>query len=284
MNDLLVEFRELPILARIPIIATLAVVAHLVVRAIKSGSDRMLAPADAPSTQAARRAVARSHPKIATVTSLLVSALTFLIYFAAVGLILREIGVDPTAYFATATVLGLAIGFGAQSLVQDVIVGLTLIFTDAMDIGDVVEVPGQVGRVQEIGLRFTTLVNFRGQQIYIPNRSIVLISRYRGGVVRAYVDVQIPDAADPAEVAGLAERIARGMRSQHPAVIISDPEVFGVRRAEPGGWRYVRVKFRIWPGQETLIQDTYRQRIVNALKALNPDFATWMVDITWRVE
>jgi small conductance mechanosensitive channel len=243
----------------------------------------MLAPPDTPEAST-KRAVARRYPKIATIMSLTVSALMFAIYFAAVGLIMVQLRVDLTAYFATATVVGLAVGFGSQSLVQDVLTGLTLIFTDAMDIGDVIEVPGQVGRVQEIGLRFTQLVNFKGQRIFVPNRNIAIISRYRGGAMRAYVDVQIPAAAAEEQVVDLVERIARGMRSQHPAIIISDPEVFGVREAEPGGWRYVRVKFRIWPGQEPLIQETYRQRVLAAMKELDVDFAPWMVDITWRVE
>jgi len=269
--------------ARIAVIAVLAVVAHFAVKGIQSTSDRLLAPAHTPGADA-KRAVARRYPKVATITSLVVSALTFVIYFAAVGLILAEFGVNLTTYFATATVLGLAIGFGSQSLVQDVITGLTLIFTDAMDIGDVVEVPGQVGRVQEIGLRFTTLVNFKGQRVYVPNRNIAVISRFRGGVVRAYVDVQIPVEADQSQTLGLCERIAKGMRAQHPAIIIGDPEVFGVREAEPGGWRYVRVKFRIWPGQEQLIQETFKQRVIGAVKELAPAFAPWMVDVTFRVE
>jgi small conductance mechanosensitive channel len=275
-------FEDLPLVARIIIIALLVVLAHLIVRAARAASDRMLAPPDTPEAST-KRAVARRYPKIATIMSLTVSALMFAIYFAAVGLIMVQLRVDLTAYFATATVVGLAVGFGSQSLVQDVLTGLTLIFTDAMDIGDVIEVPGQVGRVQEIGLRFTQLVNFKGQRIFVPNRNIAIISRYRGGAMRAYVDVQIPAAAED-QVTDLVERIARGMRSQHPAIIISDPEVFGVREAESGGWRYVRVKFRIWPGQEPLIQETYRQRVLAAMKELDPDFAAWMVDITWRVE
>lgn len=282
MTDLRELFTSIPVAARIVVIAILTLAAHLLVNALKSVSDRMLAPPDTPEASA-KRAAARRHPKIATITSLVVSALMFAVYFAAVGLILVQLRVDLTAYFATATVVGLALGFGAQSLVQDVITGLTLIFTDAMDIGDVIEVPGQVGRVQQIGLRFTQLVNFKGQRIFVPNRNIAIISRYRGGAVRAYVDVQIPAAAPEEQVVDLVERIARGMRSQHPAIIISDPEVFGVREVDPGGWRYVRVKFRIWPGQEPLIQDSYRQRVVSAMKELDPDFAPWMVDTTWRV-
>ncbi len=276
-------FQELQGLPRILLILVVAALAHFVVQAIRKLGEWMMAPAHAPGVSA-KMAFTRGHPKIATVVSLTVSALTFAIYFAAVGFILEELNVSLTAYLATASVLGLAIGFGSQSLVQDVVVGLTLVFTDAMDIGDIVEVPGQIGRVEEIGLRFTTLVNFKGQRVYVPNRNIGLISRYRGGVVRAYTDIQIPRGVDATRVIEVVDRIARGMRAQHPAIILSDPEVFGVREAKPADWSYLRMKFRLWPGQEPLIQETFKQRVIMALKELDANFAAWMVDITFRVE
>ncbi len=276
-------FERLHGLPRIGLTIVVAVVAHYMVQLIRNAGERVLAPAHSPEVPA-KTAIARRHPKVATITSLTISALTFTIYFAAFGLILIELKVPLTTYLATASVVGLAIAFGSQSLVQDVVVGLTLVFSDAIDIGDVVEVPGQIGRVDEIGLRFTTLINFKGQRVYVPNRNITLISRYRGGVVRAYTDVQIPESLEDAEVIGIVERIARGMRAQHPAIILSDPEIFGVRQASPGDWRYLRAKFRLWPGQEPLIQETFKQRVIMALKTIDPDFATWMVDITFRVE
>jgi small conductance mechanosensitive channel len=71
-----------------------------------------------------------SFAKVRKISSLLTSIVIFLLYFTAVGLVLREFGVSLTAYLASASVLGLAIGFGSQGLVQDVVTGLTLIFSD----------------------------------------------------------------------------------------------------------------------------------------------------------
>jgi small conductance mechanosensitive channel len=283
MEGILSWFGNLHGLARIVAIMLVAGLGHFMVRGIRRWGERVMAPAHAPGLTT-KMAFTRRYPKLATLTSLTVSALTVTIYFAALGLILDELNVSLTAYVATASVIGLAVGFGSQSLVQDVVVGLTLVFTDAMDIGDVVEVPGQIGRVEEIGLRFTTLVNFKGQRVYVPNRNIAVISQYRGGVVRAYTDIQIPKTSDASRVIDLVDRIARGMRAQHPAIILSDPEVFGVREATPADWSYLRLKFRLWPGQEPLIHETFKQRVVTALKDVDPDFAAWMVDITFRVE
>ena len=104
-----------------------------------------------------------------------------------------------TAYLASASILALAISFGSQGLVQDIVISLTLIFSDAMDVGDMVEIAGTVvvvGRVEEIGLRFTTLRNFYNQAVFIPNRTIANVSRFPHGGVFAYADVQIPAGVD----------------------------------------------------------------------------------------
>ena len=166
-------------------IAAGAVLGHFVVQFIRSSAERVLAMAGDPSL-AAKDAVARRYPKFATITSLVVSALTFIIYFGAVGLILHEVfpRLDLRAYLATASVVGLAVAFGLQGLIQDIVIGLTLVFTDAFDVGDMIELSGsgvtsQVGRVERVGLRFTILVNFQGQRVFVPNRNIVLVSRFR---------------------------------------------------------------------------------------------------------
>jgi moderate conductance mechanosensitive channel len=267
-------------LGQIGLILVIAVATHLVVRGIKSLSDRLLAP-DATVNRAV--AATRRHPKIATVVSLLVSAATFVVWFSALGLALNQLGVDLTAYFATATVIGLAVAFGSQGLVQDVVIGLTMIFTDALDIGDTVEVSGQVGRVERMGLRFTTLTNFLGQTVFIPNRNIAVVGRYRRGVVRAFLDVQVPDGADPGTLAGDLRRMAAGLRAQHAAAVLADPEVEDVRPAGPGGWRYLRVKFRVWPGQQAVVETVFRQRVLAHMRTLDEKYADWMAPVSYRV-
>lgn len=263
--------------ARAGAILAVAFVAQLILRTTKELLDRGLGVGAEPSAGAGR------HPKLATILGLLFSAATFVLWFVAVGLMLAAFDIDPTTYFATATVIGLAVGFGSQGLVQDIVIGLTLIFTDAIDVGDTVEVSGQVGRVQHVGLRFTTLTNFVGQTVFIPNRNIAVVGRYRRGVIRAYVDVQVPDGTRPADVADRVLALARGLRSQHPAAVVSDPEVQGIQEAEEGAWSYVRIKLRIWPGQQPLVETIFRQRVVASMKLLDEKYADWMVPVTYRV-
>lgn len=265
-------------LGRLALIFAVALAVHLVVRAIKAGTDRILAPATATDRAAA---ASRRHPKIATVVSLAASTITFVLWFVAVGVALRQYEVTLTAYFATATVIGLAVGFGSQGLVQDVVIGLTMIFTDALDIGDTVEVSGQVGRVERMGLRFTTLTNFVGQTIFVPNRNIAVVGRFRRGVVRAYVDVQVPAAEDGEELARDLRQLAAGLRVQHAAVL-SDPEILGIRAAGAGGWRFVRLKFRMWPGQQAVVETAFRPRILAFMRARDEGYADWMVTVSYR--
>ncbi len=276
---------SLPTGVRIGVIILLAVIAHFFVRGIKRLSQWMLGlKFETDASESQTESFTRRYPKVATITTIVVSGVTFLIYFMAFGLVLREFKVSLTAYLASASVIGLAVAFGLQGLVQDVVIGLTLIFSNALNIEDLVELSGQIGKVENIGLRFTTLVNFNGQKIYVPNRNIGIISRFRRGAIRAYVDIQVPDDLDDKTVTELVTSTATGMYSQHPSIVLEEPELFGIKLAEAGRWRYLRIKFRLWPGQGSLIETTFKQRIVASMKILYQDYSDWMVTVTYRVE
>lgn len=266
----------LPLMIRLLVIVLVAIAAHLLVRGLRAAAERWMAP------RGSRELAIRRHPKIASLLTILVGALTFTVYFAAVGLILHQLDVPLGAYLTSSAVIGLAVGFGSQGLVQDVVTGLTLIFSDVLDVDDVVDVAGQTGRVESIGLRFTVIVNLLEQRVYVPNRIIAQIGRYRKGHVRGYLDVQIPAGANEAEVVREVARIAEGMHVQHGRVLLSRPEVFGVREADPGGWRYLRLKFRLWPGQGALIETALRQRVLAAVRRFDESYADWMVTVTYR--
>jgi small conductance mechanosensitive channel len=225
------------------------------------------------------------QPKFVTLSQLLANSATFLLYFLAVGMLLEELGVNLMAYLASASIFGLAISFGSQGLVQDMVIGLTLVFSDAMDAGDMVEIVGNaivVGRVEEIGLRFTKLVNLYNQVVFIPNRTIANVSRFPHGGVDAYADIQIPNTVDEAKAIQGITDIARGMRMQFTAIILSEPSIGMVEPAPGGGWKYVRVHFSIWPGQGSLIETTFRQHVVSAMKVFDPNYSDWQVPVTYR--
>lgn len=265
--------------ARVLAVVVIAILLHLLVKGLQRAGEWVITPASSPAV--ARNLFASRKPKVATLTTLAVSAATFVIYFAAFGMVLDTFEISLTAYFASATVIGLAVGFGSQGLVQDVVIGVTLVFSDALDVGDIIEVSGQIGRVDRIGLRFTTLTNFLGQTVYIPNRNIGVIGRFRRGAVRAYVDVQLTAGLE-SEIRDAVFAVARGLRAQQPAILLTEPEMSEPMDAGVGGWRFVRVKFRLWPGQNAFIETVFRQRCLARLRELDPDYADWMLTVSFR--
>jgi moderate conductance mechanosensitive channel len=268
---------------RLLLIVILVVLLHLTVQAIRNISEWLV---NKDHAQKSPLGFVTQQPKFVTLIQLIANAATFVLYFVAIGLVLQEFGVKLTGYLASASIIALAISFGSQGLVQDVVISLTLIFSDTMDVGDMVEITGAtttvIGHVEEIGLRFTMLRNFFNQIVFIPNRTIGNVSRFPHGGVFAYADVQIPAGADQSRAVQTVGNIATGIWMQFGAIILSQPVIGRVETAPGGGWDFVRVHFIIWPGQGNLIETTFRQQIINAMKTFNPDYAEWQVTVTYR--
>jgi len=267
---------------RLLLIVALAVCVHLAVKIIRHFSEWLIYKSYAKKNPLG---FVTQQPKFITVARLIVSAIVFVIYFFAMGLILQELfDVNLTAYLASASIIGLAISFGSQGLVQDIVSGLTLIFCDAMDVGDLVEIAGTTivsGRVEVIGLRFTRLINFYHQQVMIPNRTIANVSRFPPGGVAAFGDIHLPAAADPEKAFAIITGIAKGMQEQFGAIILSEPTIEKVDLSDGQG-SFLRVHFKIWPGQPGLIETTFRQRVVSAMKSFDPNYADWQMPVTYR--
>ncbi len=263
---------ELPFWGRLLLIAAVALISHLFVLLVRQIGQRVIRSED------------RVHAKIRTVTSLAVSTLVFIIYFVALGLILHEFGISLTAYFASVSVIGIAVGFGSQGLVQDVVTGLTLIFSDLFDLGEMVELGGQTGVVKKLGIRFTVLTNFMGADVYIPNRTINNVINYPKGYIRAIVDFRLPqDTPEASQIEAQLQELTQGVYEQLAGVFRAPPSREGKHEVS-GGKTFVRYKFRIWPGQGAPLETLLKKEVVEALKRIDPDYADWMVVIAYEVE
>ena len=264
------------------IIIGLAIAVHLIVRFIRYFSEKLITrshekkyPFDFVTRQ----------PKFITLSRLIVSFVAFIIYAAAIYIIIAlEYPNESTlkTYLGSAAVIGLALSFGLQGLVQDVVTGITLILSDAMDVGDTVDLMnGVIGRVERIGLRFTKVTNFYNQEIFVPNRNIINVSRFPHSGILAYVDIQIPTKVDQGAVVQTIQTVAKGVQSQFSAIIFDEP-AFSKVQATPGNWNYMRVQFRIWPGQNSIIENTFVQQTAAAMKTFDPSYATWQIVVTYR--
>lgn len=266
-------FAEMPLLSRALLILGIVVALHIVVHLVRVAGERMT-----------RSETTASVRKLRTVTSLGTSVAVFTIYFLAIGFILQELGVNMTAYLASASVIGLAVGFGSQGVVQDVVTGLTLIFSNLVDIGEMVNIGGQTGIVQSIGMRFIVLENSFGALVNIPNRTITNVVSHPKGYVRAIVDVSL--AEDPQtqrRMIAFAEQLVPTVAEQFPGIMRSPPSVEGLLRTSAGR-AFLRIKFRIWPDRLEPISQSFRQELLHGLKKLDPEYADWMVAVHFEVE
>ncbi|SLN39523.1 mechanosensitive ion channel family protein [Oceanibacterium hippocampi] len=266
-------YLHLDTLERLALVAIVVAGAHLAVRMVRGASERLMA-----------RSLDRSYSKARTVNSLATSILVFCLYFGALGWGLSELGVPLTAYFASASIIGLAVAFGSQGIVQDVMTGLTVLLSGQFDVGDMVQIGDQAGIVQKIGMRFTVLQNAMGAQVIIPNRSIGNVTNYPRGYVRIAADVTLPAAPERAAEAEAVTRAVTASVSEQFAGIFRAPSEFVGRFTTSSGRTYFRVKFRIWPGRGGPVETAFKQELMQALKKIDPDYADWMVSVTYEVE
>ncbi|WHT48712.1 mechanosensitive ion channel family protein [Sporosarcina thermotolerans] len=125
-----------------------------------------------------RGPIRREERRERTLLKLLENTLSYVVYFSAILAILQEFNIDVKGLVAGAGVLGLAVGFGAQSLVKDVISGFFILFEDQFSVGDYVKIGTAEGMVEEIGLRTTKLKNFTGEIFILPNGTISQVVNY----------------------------------------------------------------------------------------------------------
>lgn len=129
--------------------------------------------------------------RVNTLEGLLASVIKYTIYFIAGTSILNMAGVQVGALIATAGVGGLALGFGAQNLVRDVITGFFILFENQFSVGDYVEVDGSGGIVEEMALRVTKVRDFNGDLHIVPNGAISHVVNKSNGKMRALVNISI---------------------------------------------------------------------------------------------
>jgi small conductance mechanosensitive channel len=258
--------------SRIALIVGAAVGVHLLVILTRKGVRYLLAEERL------------AHAKLRSVVTLASSTLVFALYFLAVGFVLRELGVSLTAYLASASVIGLAVGFGSQGIVQDVVMGLTFIFSDVLDVGDLVEVGGQTGIVKGISMRFVELENALGARVFVPNRTINNVINYPKGYIRCLVDVTLTGSDDTrTRMLELTQTLMRGFYDQFPGILLTQPSIEG-RFSTASGKEYLRVKFRIWPNRGQPIETTFVKELIADLKAMESTYQDWMIAVFYEVE
>jgi small conductance mechanosensitive channel len=179
------------------------------------------------SLQAAE-AKKRAH----TLGNILRHALLVIISFVALLMILGELGIQLGPLLATAGIGAVAIGFGAQSLVKDVISGFFIILENQYRIGDVIEAAGVSGLVESVSLRRTVLRDLEGKVHTIPNGEIKIVSNLSKEWARSVLDIGISYGENVDQVIDLLEQIGRELGEEEPwkNAILEPFQIFGVEK------------------------------------------------------
>jgi len=156
-----------------------------------------------------------------TMLPLVGSLLRYAVYFVAGVMALQQLGLDVTAILAGAGIVGLAIGFGAQSLVQDIISGFFILFEGCYMVGDYIEVAGREGAVEAVTLRTTSIRARDGRLHIIPNGEVKEIANYSKGHVNAVVDVGVSYEGDLEQALEVLEEV--GYQAERDLLEVTGP-------------------------------------------------------------
>jgi len=208
----------------------------------------------------------RHKNRTMTMYSLLINVSKYVVYLASAGFILGELGINYTAYLASLSVVGLAIGFGSQGLVQDMVTGFFIVFEEQFNVGDMVEIPPHVGVVQELGLRMTKLRNYLGQRVVIPNRNIATVGTYTKGAQHVNIDVAAASREAAEQMRSSLTQIVVQISRQFEEVILSTPKS-SETLSLPTDEHFVRLYLAIWPQQQWVIDQEMVPRIRSLLKS-----------------
>lgn len=167
-----------------------------------------------------------------TLTKLIKNTLKYTVYFIATIMILDEaLGMEIGALLAGAGVAGIAIGFGAQNLVRDIISGFFIIFEDQFSVGDYIFTAGVEGTVEEIGLRTTKIQSWTGEQHVLPNGNVTQVTNYSIYNGLAVVDINIPYESDITAAEKIIEDVSKTLPNTYEE-IVNVPEIIGVQTLE----------------------------------------------------
>ncbi|MFA4974508.1 MAG: mechanosensitive ion channel family protein [bacterium] len=204
-----------------------AVIIVVAVLALK-GVNRLVRLLVEHITPFAQQSTVRGKQRVDTLSHTFRYGATIVIFTVALLMIMGSFGFDLKALLATVGVAGIAIGFGAQSLVKDIVSGIFILVEDQFAVGDVVMVGDEAGVVERMTLRITQLRNTEGMLITIPNGSITTVKNLTSEWSRVDYKIGVAYATDLDRAMRVLSEEARALKSDMPELIINEPEMLGV--------------------------------------------------------
>lgn len=217
------------------------------------------------SSIAARAPTVEERRRVDTLSKVLRHSTSALIVIVAVMLVLNQIGMSIAPILGAAGVVGIAVGFGAQSLVKDVFSGFFLLVENQIRVGDVVEIAGKSGVVEQLSLRRTTLRSYDGSVHYISNGLITTVTNMSTEFAFAVVDIGVSYREDIDRVYAVMRETAEVLRQSGDfgAKIIDDLEIAGVDQWADSAVM-IRARIRTQPLEQWGVRREYLKRLKQA--------------------
>jgi small-conductance mechanosensitive channel len=266
-------------LAAIPVRITIIVVVAFVVRfLLHRAIARLVERAAAgsvpvvlrPLSDKARATVIESSPllserrrqRTATVGSVLRSVASFAVFTIAFTMVLGELGLELGPILASAGILGVAVGFGAQNLIKDFLTGIFMILEDQYGVGDAIDAGEASGIVEAVGLRTTRLRSVDGTVWHIRNGEIIRVGNMSQGWSRALLDVAVVHDTDVDAATATIKRVADEVwhDEEFGQLVLEEPEVWGVESVGIEGMA-IRLVVKTAPLEQWKVARELRRRI-----------------------
>lgn len=204
----------------------------------------------------------RAELRASTLSTVLRSTLVALVWLIVAVTVIGELGVNLGAFVATATIIGGALAFGAQTLVRDLIAGLFVIAEDQYGVGDVVDLGHASGKVEGVTLRSTRLRDSEGRVWFVPNGQIVRVANLSQEYSNAVLDIPFPITTAIAEARSMLDVVLAGFNSED---LFDAPVVLGVHDVSDDRYE-VRISVRCRPGRQSEVRRMLRAGLVEAIQ------------------
>lgn len=244
--------------ARGPRVLVVIVIAFVLNRMSRAFTSHIIVRAKTPTSVAEAR-----EYQTRTMAGVLYSVVSAVILIVAILMILPEFGFDVTPVAAAAGLASLALGFGGQYLVRDIINGFFIIFEDQYGVGDIIKLNNESGRVEHITLRRTVIRNPQGAVVTIPNSQVGQVSNLSRDWSQYFLDVTIPGEAAVAQALAVLQKCASEIREDHSwsPLLVDGPNVLGVESLALTGTT-LRMQFRSEPTRNDDVARELRRRIL----------------------
>ncbi len=205
----------------------------------------------------------RAEQRMNALTSVLRSIATAVIFTIAVFLVIGEFGLNLAPLLAGAGIVGIALGFGAQSLVKDFLSGMFILVEDQFGVGDIVDLDQQTsGSVEAVSLRTTRLRSVDGTVWHVPNGDIRRVGNKSQHWSRALLDIEVAYDTNIERAKGVIKRVADTLWHERDDVL-EEPEVWGVERLDPNAI-VIRLVVKTRPADQYDVSRQLRQRLKEA--------------------